>query len=95
MRVLVKDEDAQKVLLNALNETLGENHGFTFNKKGFLKHKGGKEHRNAKKGYDENQKEILAGFKEITSNTDFTIDFFVQDGSDEAYTVDFRVDEGC
>lgn len=45
------DKDAQDLILNALTELLGANHGFSFNKKGVMKHSGSKEHRNDKKNY--------------------------------------------
>lgn len=90
MRVVAKSEEAQELISNTLTELLGENHGFYFNKKGVLKHKGGKAHREAKKGYSDEQKALFDGFTEIASNDEYTIDVFQQKGSDKQYSAEFR-----
>jgi hypothetical protein len=90
MRVVAKDEDAQELITNSLTELLGENHGFYFNKKGVLKHKGGKDHRKAKREFSDEQKAIFDGFTEIASNTDYTIDVFKQNGNDKEFSAEFE-----
>ena len=89
MRVVAESKEAQSLLINVLTELLGENHGFYFNKKGVLRHRGGKAHRKAKKGYSDEQKAIFDGFTEIASNKEYTIDFFKQKGGDKQFSAKF------
>ena len=89
MQVIAKDEDAQKLIHNTLNEMLGENHGFYFNKKGVLQHKDDKKSKDAKKNYTEDQNAIYNGFMEITSNEEYTINFNQQE-SDLKFTAEFK-----
>jgi RHS repeat-associated protein len=88
--VVAHDKDAQDLILNALTELLGANHGFSFNKKGVMKHSGSKEHRNDKKNYSKEQMSIFEGFTEIMSNKEYTIDVFKQSGDDTSYSADFK-----
>lgn len=90
MRIVADTEEAQKLISNTLTELLGDNHGFYFNKKGVLKHKGNKAHRQAKKEYSDEQNAIFSGMLEVASNDTYTIDVFQQDGSDKSYSAEFR-----
>jgi RHS repeat-associated protein len=92
MRVLSTDKEAQGVFMNTLNELLGEGHGFSFNKKGELTYSAKKDKNTGKKegGYSDEQKSIFGAIKEAAENTEFTLDFNVQKGSDKEYSVEFR-----
>lgn len=93
-RVYTNSEEAQLILTNTLTELLGDNHGFYFDKKGYLKHKGGKAHRKAKKQFSDEQKSILEGFTEITSNKKYTIDVFTKENDSFFYAklLDYEVE---
>ena len=90
MRVVAESEEAQELIKNTLTELLGKNHGFYFNKKGVLKHKGGKSHRKEKKEYSDEQKAIYDGFNEIMSNDEYTIEVNQKEGGDEYVTAEFK-----
>jgi hypothetical protein len=90
MQVVAKDKEAQDIIMNSLNEVLGKDHGFSFNKKGVLNYIKRKD-KNSKKegGYGEEQKAIVAGLKEASSNKEYTLDVSVK-ASDLKYSIEFR-----
>ncbi len=72
--VIVTNEDDQSLFLSYIQDQLGENHGFSFNKNGKLNHKSSKEQRENKKGYNKEQKDIFSGLKEVSEDSNRHID---------------------
>jgi len=91
-RVSTNDEESRNILISALNQVLGEKHGFSFTKNGDLKYSAKADKNLAKggRGYNEGQQAIISGLREISENKDLTIDFKSQSGSDEKVTGEFR-----
>lgn len=88
MRVIAKNEESQKLIMDMLNELLGPGHGFSFSKSGELKYKARKDENSKNDKYNDDQKSISSGMQEVVSNEDYTINVYVQE-SDEKTTVDF------
>ena len=85
-RVVTHDEEAQKTILGYISDQLGENHGFSFNKKGELKYKK-KALKKAKKGFSVEQMDIANGLTEVVDDKDKVIEVKTNENSDE-FTVD-------
>lgn len=85
-RVVAYDEETQGIILGYITEQLGENNGFSFNKKGVLKYSN-KELKKAKKGFNEEQISIADGLKEVTNSQDKVINVKINENSSE-FTVD-------
>ena len=88
-RVVANDEDTQNAILGYITDQLGENHGFSFNKKGVLRHRGGKAHRKAKKGYSDEQKSIALGLTEVANDQNVVIELSTNEDSNE-FTVNVQ-----
>src|SRR5690554_6111265 len=86
-RVIVSDEETRNIILEYITEQLGENHGFSFNKKGELRYKN-KDLKKASKGFNDEQISIASGLKEVidgenvievhinTDNDQFSVDIY-------------------
>ena len=79
-RVIANDEETQKTILAYLTDQLGENHGFSFNKKGELGYKN-KDLKKASKGFNDEQKSIVEGLKEVVDDKDKTIEVIMNQDS--------------
>jgi RHS repeat-associated protein len=87
MEIWARDEASQNLLLKALEQLLGKDNGFLFNKKGKLEYNKKKDKNS--KDYSEEQKDIFSGLKEEVDNAEYTLNFKEQEGSDKEYTIEF------
>ncbi len=89
MKVVSANKESQELLINALNELLGNGHGFSFNKKGELQYNSRKDENSKSDKYNESQIAIFKGIKEAAENPDRTLDFSSQQ-KDDKYTADIK-----
>ncbi|MDH0675640.1 RHS repeat-associated core domain-containing protein [Empedobacter sp. GD03861] len=85
-RVIANDKETQNTILGYITDQLGENHGFSFNKKGELNYKN-KDLKKASKGFNDEQKSIASGLKEVIDG-DNVIEVHMNADSDQ-FTVNF------
>ena len=84
-RVIANDKETQETILGYITDQLGENHGFSFNKKGELNYKN-RDLKKASKGFNDEQKSIASGLKEVIDGEN-VIEVHINTDSDE-FTVD-------
>ena len=91
-KAVAADEESQTAIMSWLNDQFGEGHGFSFNKKGKLRHR--KKDMSDKKEFSKEQQELFDGLNEVINNKDRTAHMKVSDDENINYSKNIELSNG-